>query len=264
VQVAETVQEEPRAEGEPTLSFLTSVETQPSTHSDHAGLQVTFQAQQESGLQPPSELYVDTAYVSAKVIRQATEEGRELVGPAFPAVNHGKELKSDAFDVDVANRRATCPAGHESTNCSRLEEKSTGVVTYRYEWGGKRGPCADCPLNSKCVSKGQSHRTLLVGENHAYLQQRRREMETEEFKQRMKHRNAIEGTMSEMVRGHGMRRARYRGLPKVRLQNHLIGAACNAKRWIRRAAWELKQAAKNAAAAVTGALRPEETAPATV
>jgi transposase len=264
VQVAETVQEEPRAEGEPTLSFLTSVETQPSTHSDHAGLQVTFQAQQESGLQPPSELYVDTAYVSAKVIRQATEEGRELVGPAFPAVNHGKELKSDAFDVDVANRRATCPAGHESTNCSRLEEKSTGVVTYRYEWGGKRGPCADCPLNSKCVSKGQSHRTLLVGEDHTYLQQRRREMETEEFKQRMKHRNAIEGTMSEMVRGHGMRRARYRGLPKVRLQNHLIGAACNAKRWIRRAAWELKQAAKNAAAAVTGALRPEETAPATV
>jgi transposase len=263
VQVAETVQEEPRAEGEPTLSFLTSVETQPSTHSDHAGLQVTLAAQQESGLLPPSELYVDTAYVAAKAIRQATEEGRELVGPAFPAVNHGKELKSDAFDVDVANRLAICPAGHANTNCSRLEEKSTGIVTYRYEWGGKRGPCADCPLKSKCVSKGQSHRTLLVGEDHAYLQQRRREMETEEFKQRMKHRNAIEGTMSEMARGHGLRRARYRGLPKVRLQNSVIGAACNAKRWIRRAAWEIKQAAKNAAAAVVGALRPEEAAPAT-
>jgi transposase len=263
VQVAETVQEEARAEGEPTASFLTSVETQPSTHSDHAGLQVTLQAQQESGLQPPAEMYVDTAYVSAKVIRQATEEGRELVGPAFPAVNHGKEFKSDAFDVDVANRRATCPAGHENTNCSRLEEKSSGVVTYRYEWGGKRGPCGDCPLKSKCVSKGQTHRTLLVGEDHTYLQQRRREMETEEFRQRMKHRNAIEGTMSEMVRGHGMRRARYRGLPKARLQNYVIGAACNAKRWIRRAAWEMKEAAKNAAAAMTGALRPEEPAPAT-
>ena len=260
VQVAETVQEEPRAEGEPTASFLTSVETQPSTHSDHAGLQVTLAAQQGSGLLPPTEMYVDTAYVSAKVIRQATEEGRELVGPAFPAVNHGKEFKSDAFDVDVANRLAICPAGHENTNCSRLEAKSTGVVTYRYEWGGKRGPCADCPLKSKCVSKGQSHRTLLVGEDHTYLQQRRREMETDEFKQRMKHRNAIEGTMSEMVRGHGMRRARYRGLPKQRLQNYVIGAACNAKRWIRRAAWEMAQAAKNAAAAVTGALRPEETA----
>jgi len=29
----------------------------------------------------------------------------------------------------------------------------------------------------------------------------------------------------------------------VRLQNYLIGAACNAKRWVRRIAWEMKQAA---------------------
>jgi len=43
----------------------------------------------------------------------------------------------------------------------------------------------------------------------------------------MKHRNAIEGTQSELVRAHGMRRARYRGLAKARLQNYFIGAACN-------------------------------------
>ncbi|HLY66642.1 MAG TPA: transposase, partial [Chloroflexota bacterium] len=131
VQVAETVQEEPRVQGEPTASFLTSMETQPSTHSDHAGLHVTLEGQQESELLPPGALYVDTAFVSAKAIRQATEEGRELVGPAFPAVNRGKELKSDAFDVDIAKRLAICPAGHANTNCSRLEEKSTGIVTFR-------------------------------------------------------------------------------------------------------------------------------------
>ena len=57
---------------------------------------------------------------------------------------------------------------------------------------------------------------------------------TEQFKQRMRRRNAIEGTHSELVRGHGMRQARYRGLEKVRLQNYLTGAACNARRWIAR------------------------------
>ena len=36
-------------------------------------------------------------------------------------------------------------------------------------------------------------------------------------------------------------RARYRGLPKVMLQNYLIGAACNVKRWIRRLQREMKQ-----------------------
>jgi IS5 family transposase len=58
----------------------------------------------------------------------------------------------------------------------------------------------------------------------------------------MKHRNGIEGTQSELVRAHGLRRARYRGLAKVRLQNYFAAAACNVKRWISRKVWNLKQA----------------------
>jgi hypothetical protein len=82
-----------------------------------------------------------------------------------------------------------------------------------------------------------------VGEHYSALQTRRREQDTDAFKQRMKHRNAIEGTQSELVRGYGLRHARYRGLGKVKLQNHFIGAACNVKRWLRREAWKLQQAA---------------------
>lgn len=87
-------------------------------------------------------------------------------------------------------------------------------------------------MKDQCVGKNQDHRTLNVGEHHEHLQQRGREQKTDEFKQRMRQRNAIEGTQSELVRGHGLRQARYRGLPKVRLQNYLIGAACNIKRWL--------------------------------
>jgi hypothetical protein len=72
-----------------------------------------------------------------------------------------------------------------------------------------------------------------VGEHHEFLQQRRQEQGTEAFKQRMHRRNAIEGTLSELTRGHGMRRSRYRGFGKVELQNLLIGTACNVKRWLR-------------------------------
>ena len=43
-----------------------------------------------------------------------------------------------------------------------------------------------------------------------------------------------------MGRAHGLRRARYRGLAKARLQGYFIGAACNIKRWLRRSAWELQ------------------------
>ncbi len=88
---------------------------------------------------------------------------------------------------------------------------------------------------------GKKHRSLVVGEYHTALQNRRREMKTPEFKQPMKKRNAIEGTQSELVRAHGARRARYRGLGKVKLQFYLIGAACNVKRWLERAGWEIKK-----------------------
>jgi hypothetical protein len=88
----------------------------------------------------------------------------------------------------------------------------------------------------------------------------------EVFKKRMRHRNAIEGTQSELVRDHlpvpgtsdrrnaagalswfGKSRATklfyWSGLPAPRRGRQ----ACNVKRWIRRKAWEIKQAALAAA-----------------
>ena len=51
-------------------------------------------------------------------------------------------------------------------------------------------------------------------------------------------RNGIEGTISELKRGYGLNRSRYRGRAKNQLQVYLIGAACNIKRWSRRLLWE--------------------------
>jgi IS5 family transposase len=85
----------------------------------------------------------------------------------------------------------------------------------------------------------------VVGEHHTFLQARRQVMQTPAFQEDMRHRNAIEGTQSELVRGYGLRRARYRGRRKVRLQNYMIATACNIRRWCRRTLWEAGQAANN-------------------
>lgn len=68
-------------------------------------------------------------------------------------------------------------------------------------------------------------------------------MKTDEFKQRMKTRNGIEGTISEMKRGYGLGKARYRGLKKVALQALMTAAACNLRRWSARLIWEMRQSA---------------------
>ena len=62
-------------------------------------------------------------------------------------------------------------------------------------------------------------------------------MKTDAYAQDMKKRNAIEGTHSELSRAHGLKRSRYRGLRKQRLQNWIIGAACNLKRLHRLVTW---------------------------
>jgi len=193
--------------------------------------------------------HVDGAYVSGKKLTQVQAEGRELIGTAQPAPQKDGRFTTEDFQVKVEERTAVCPAGKTSTQCSRLEEEAAGKVNFRFEFSTH---CHDCLLGGTCLGKDQKHRTIVVGEHHTPLQARRKEQRSEAFQQRMKHRNGIEGTQSELVRGQGMRRARYRGLPKVRLQNYFIAAACNVKRWIRGEAWKLAQAVSVEAAA-TGA-----------
>jgi transposase len=239
VQVAESVTIEPLAKGEPTRSFLTGIVTQPAITSDEAGHQRMEAEQAQMGLEKPSELYVDAAYISAQQLVEAQAQGRELIGPVPRGPARDQRFSVDEFDVRVEQRQATCPGGHLSTQCSRLEEGQSGKVSFRFEWSTH---CRSCPLKKQCVGPTQKHRTLVVGEHHTVLQERRREQQTAAFQKKSQRRNAIEGTQSELVRAHGLRHARYRGLAKVRLQNYLTGAACNAKRWIKRMIWEMKSA----------------------
>lgn len=65
---------------------------------------------------------------------------------------------------------------------------------------------------------------------HDLIQARRSEAATEAFKQEMKIRAGIEGTISELVRSHDLRRSRYRGRRKNQLQVLFGAAAANLKR----------------------------------
>jgi len=240
VQIAESVCEVKLEKGEPTRNFIVGMVTHPAYEHDETGAQKMEQEQAQMGLEKPPVQYVDTAYISAHKLVEAQAEGREIIGAALPGPHKEGRFGASEFQVDVEQRSAICPAGKTNTQCSRLVEEATGKVSYRFEFSTH---CHDCDVRTKCVGKGQRHRSLVVGQHHSMLQSRRQEQQTPAFKERMKHRNAIEGTQSELARAHGLRHARYRGLTKVKLQNYFIGAACNVKRWIRREIWKLHQAA---------------------
>ena len=76
-------------------------------------------------------------------------------------------------------------------------------------------------------------RKLTVGPDHAFIQERRKEQNTQQFKDEMKVRAQVEGTISEAVRFHGLRNVKYKGESGHRLQFYLTGAALNVKRLIK-------------------------------
>ena len=241
-QIMETVPDEaePKPKGEPTEQFLTEITTTEAIASDIAGMGRALQTQAEAGQEAPPELYVDAGYVTDDTLARAKEEGRELVGPARPCPHKGGLLPADQFDVNLAARQATCPAGKTSTQCSLIHDTDQGATYWRFEWGAQ---CDACELRARCTKSRGGRRILSVGEHHDLLQARRREMKTAEFRKRMHRRNAIEGTVSELVRL-GLRRTRYRGLAKTRLHDYLVGAACNIRRWLRLEAWRLRARAQ--------------------
>jgi hypothetical protein len=241
-QVAETVEEQPRKKGEPTKAVITAIATQEAISSDKAALPVVERTLEALGESTPKVTYADAGYTSGGELARAQRDGRELRGPMAPPPKRGKRYDSEQFDVSIEKRSALCPAGEGSTNCSRLENGETGAALYRFEWN--RNLCKRCGHRKQCLGKDQNHRTLVVGEHHDLIQARRREQQTEEFQKDMRHRNAIEGTISELCRKFGMRRCRYRGIRKTMLQNFMTAAACDIARWWRRETWELRGAMK--------------------
>jgi transposase len=240
MQLAETVADdgEPKPKGEPTEQFVTDMLTTPATASDPEGMARMQAAQRERDEELPPELLVDSGYVSGQALAEARDEGRELIGPARPAQASKNIFTAEAFDVDVANQRARCPAGKTSCSCLRVYDHKRGCWGYRFGWGEQ---CDTCPLQSQCTTKQSGRRMLNVGEHHDLVQARRRAMKTEDFKAKMRQRAGVEGTLSELKRN-GLERTRYRGLRKTGLAHFLLGAACNVRRWLRRLAWELAQA----------------------
>ncbi|MGZ8453410.1 MAG: transposase [Candidatus Binatia bacterium] len=102
-------------------------------------------------------------------------------------------------------------------------------------------------LKSLCTRAKSGRRMLVVGLRRDLVQKRREQMRAEGFSQSMHPRNGIEGTHSELVRGHGLRRTNYRGFNRVGLAHYLMGAACNVKRYLRQLAFHIQIGSLNPA-----------------
>jgi hypothetical protein len=183
----------------------------------------------------PDDLLVDTAYAGDDNVALADEKGVELVGPVPSGSRQTQDdaderLNIDDFDVDDTTEEVVCcPAGHTPTTSvhDQQTEKTTTVMP--------ESACSGCEFFEQCpVEKHNGQYRLEHTAKQRRLAARRREQETEVFKERYKIRGGIEGTNSGLKRKTGLGQLRVRGGPavfhaillKVAGWNILRAAAC--------------------------------------
>src|SRR6266540_2065462 len=107
----------------------------------------------------------------------------------------------------------------------RAVSSSTETAVVRFS----RRDCSPCPVRSQCTRRQVEPRELVLQPRveHEALQAARRHQQTEDFKVQYAARAGIEGTHAQAVRRAGLRRSRYIGLAKTRLQHIATAAALN-------------------------------------
>jgi transposase len=185
----------------------------------------------------PSEHLVDSAYVSANDLIMAHEQyGIDLVGPARPDQSwqsRTEEAFSTAdFTVDWDRRVARCPEGKESTGWFESAKRPGQRSSIRARF--RAADCRACASRTRCTRArlGLHGRVLALLPKREYeaLAAARAREGTAEGRRLYAQRQGVESTLSQGVRALGLRRTRYRGLAKTRLQHVATAAALNLDR----------------------------------
>jgi transposase len=175
----------------------------------------------------PGRHYLDSGYLSAAVVVAAlTAWGIALIGPlladnsAQARAGHGY-ARAD-FTVDYDTMTVTCPQGKTSASWTACAQHGKDAIVATFS----AGDCGPCPARSLCTT-GKRRQLTLMPRALAEAQAAARAAEkTIPFRADYARRAGVEGTMHQAA-SHGARRARYRGLPKTRLDHVYMATALN-------------------------------------
>jgi len=209
------------------VHVIVQAEITPATEQDVEETMPLLLDLQARDLVPEVRL-VDSGYVSGEVLASHAQVGIELVGPLKQegGWQHETGYGVSAFQVDW-QQQVRCPQGHPSQNwCPGRHNGGEEVIQVSFS----AVTCHACPVKESCT-KREDHKgrilTLSPQPVHEARSRRRTEQDTPAFQQRYALRVGIEGSLSEGIRSHGLRRARYRGRAKTQLQARAIAAAIN-------------------------------------
>ena len=189
----------------------------------------------------------DCAYGGGPTRRAFAEQERVLTAKVPVSANRDCFPKS-AFGIDLEKMEVRCPAGQTTRDYRSAGEGQGG----RFEFAA--ATCAACPLRSRCV-RGQGPRTISIQAEEALQQQARAHNQTEAGRKSLRERVVVEHRIARLVQL-GIRKSRYFGRTKTRLQVVMAAVVANVSLVLRHCKLQAEQAgtpaAEAAAAAKTG------------
>jgi transposase len=209
-------------------NLITHVATTDATVTDNQMTSVICEDLAARNLAPGRQ-YLDSGYLSAaRVVSALTTWGIALIGPLLAGTSAqaraGAGYARADFTVDYDTQTVTCPQGRTSASWSPCTQHGKDAIVATFS----ARDCGPCPARSLCTTSGARRRHLtLPPRDLAEAQAAARAAEnTIPFQADYARRAGVEGTMHQAT-SHGARRARYRGLPKTRLDHVYMACALN-------------------------------------
>jgi transposase len=216
---------------------------------------------------PPQEHFVEAAYIRADLlVHSRDEQGITLRGPTRPSQGWQRQVAgADTLEqctVDGERQQGHCPQGKRSGSWQEHgapDGHPSILASFRRE------DCHVCPARPLCPQAQQQIRRLRLPPQEQYeaLVAARTWYASEEGSERYKQRAGVEGTLAQGVRAFGLRRTRYRGLPKTPRQHVAIAAAIHVDRivaWLDERPRATTRTARFAALAPAGTRNPGKAA----
>ena len=209
-------------------NLITNVATTDATVTDNQMTGVVHDDLAGKNLMPGRH-YLDSGYLSAAIMVAAlTTWGVALIGPLLADTSAqaraGNGYARADFTVDYDRQTVTCPQGKTSSSWTPCTQRGQAAAVATFA----ASDCGPCPARSLCTTSSKKRRQLTVlPRDLAEAQAAARNAETTiGFQADYARRAGVEGAMHQAA-SHGARRARYRGLPKTRLDHIYMACALN-------------------------------------
>ena len=176
-------------------------------------------------------IITDGGFVSDDVRNICETEKINFIATAIRGKNQEEDtLDSLSFSLKENNLIEKCPNG-EIPIKQKLKADGTLIASFDVK------KCIVCPLKERCMAfKSEKQSRIVIDTKRRWLDERKANLQTEEYLTLCKMRPAVEGLMDKLKPKYLRGRTLFRGLTKVRSRMTLRATGLNFKRYL---AWFL-------------------------